>query len=137
MKAKKAAHAEVNGKPIIFVIDDEPMLLELASVILEPLGYSVKTFRNPDAAIQAYTDARPRPALLITDYAMHLMNGMDLLRACRRVQPRQKILLVSGTVGEEVFKTSTCKPNAFLPKPYYAKQLVDTVQALMANSARV
>lgn len=118
-------------------MDDEPMLLELASVILQPLGYSVKTFRNPDAAMQAYTDARPRPALLITDYAMHLMNGMDLLRACRKVQPRQKILLVSGTVGEEVFKSSASKPDAFLRKPYYAKQLVDTVQGMMAKSTRV
>ena len=139
MKQKKAPSRPpaVARKPMIFVVDDEPMLLELATVILEPLGYSVNTFRNPDAAIQAFSDARPRPALLITDYAMHLMNGMDLLRACRKVQPRQKILLVSGTVGEEVFKTSPCKPDAFLPKPYYAKQLLDTVQVLMADSRRV
>jgi two-component system cell cycle sensor histidine kinase/response regulator CckA len=138
MKQKNAARSAADeGKQEIYVVDDEPMLLELASVILQPLGYSVKTFRNPDAAIQAYTDARPRPDLLITDYAMHLMNGMDLLRACRKVQPRQKILLVSGTVGEEVFKTSPVKPDAFLRKPYYAKQLVDTVQGMMANSARV
>src|SRR5882762_524235 len=100
-----------NGKPLIYVVDDEPMLLELASVILEPLGYEVKTFRNPDAAVEAYAAARPQPALVITDYAMHLTNGMDLLKACRRLQPRQKILLVSGTVGEEVFKNIPSKPD--------------------------
>src|SRR5712691_13283287 len=56
-------------KALIYVVDDEPMLLELAAVILEPLGYRVKTFRDPQSALQSFADARPRPALLITDYA--------------------------------------------------------------------
>jgi len=132
-KAKGAQEEASNGRPLIYVVDDEPMLLELATVVLEPLGYDIKTFRNPDTAVQAYSDARPYPALLITDYAMHLMNGMDLLKACRRVQPQQKILLVSGTVGEEVFKNSASKPDGFLPKPYYAKQLVDMVRVLLPD----
>jgi CheY-like chemotaxis protein len=132
-KTRGQQELPANGRPLIYVVDDEPMLLELASVVLEPLGYEVKTFRNPDAAARAFTAAKPCPALLITDYAMHLMNGMDLLKACRRVQPRQKILLVSGTVGEEVFKNSTCKPDGFLPKPYYPKQLVETVRVLLPN----
>src|SRR5690348_8290211 len=90
-------------KPLLYVVDDEPMLLELACVILEPLGYAVKTFRDPDSAIEAFKAADPRPALVITDYAMHALNGMDLLRACRKLRPKQKILLISGTVGEEIF----------------------------------
>src|SRR5882724_9597621 len=44
-------------KALIFVVDDEPMLLELAAVILEPLGYAVKTFRDPHSALAAYTAA--------------------------------------------------------------------------------
>jgi len=133
LKAKGTQDQPANGKPLIYVIDDEPMLLELASVVLQPLGYEVKTFRNPDAAVEAFAEGKPYPALLITDYAMHLMNGMDLLKACRRVQPAQKILLVSGTVGEEVFKNSPLKPDGLLPKPYYAKQLVDMVRDLLPN----
>src|ERR1043166_7400169 len=77
--SKKAAVSESkvkffrNGKvtkALIFVVDDEPMLLELAAVILEPLGYHVKTFRDPQSAVEAYNSARPHPALIITDYAM-------------------------------------------------------------------
>src|SRR4030095_15020239 len=85
---------------LIYVVDDEPMLLELATVVLEPLGYTIKTFRDPKAALKAFTAAEPRPALLITDYAMHLMNGMDLIAACRTVQPSQQILLISGHVDQ-------------------------------------
>ena len=32
---------------MIFVVDDEPMLLDLAVAILQPLGYEVRTFRDP------------------------------------------------------------------------------------------
>src|SRR3954451_17410176 len=68
-----------NSKPLIYVVDDEPMLLELASAILEPQGYQIQVFRDPEVALQTYTAANPRPDLLITDYAMHTMNGMELI----------------------------------------------------------
>ena len=66
------------GEALIYVVDDEPMLLELASVILEPLGYPVETFRSPETALRAFELAEPKPALIITDYAMHAMNGLEL-----------------------------------------------------------
>jgi DNA-binding NtrC family response regulator len=118
---------------LIFVVDDEPMLLELAAVILEPLGYQVKTFRDPQAAVEAYSSARPHPELVITDYAMHSMNGMDLIKACRDIDPHQRVLLISGTVDEHIFRKATVKPDRFLAKPYQAKQLVELVEELLSN----
>jgi CheY-like chemotaxis protein len=124
---------ETSAKSLIYVVDDEAMLLELAAVIIEPLGYQVKTFRDPASALQAFTEAKPRPALVITDYAMHSMNGMALIEACRCLEPRQKILLLSGTVGPEVYFQSTCKPDQFLGKPYHARQLIELVQSMLAG----
>ena len=121
--------------PRIFVVDDEPMLLELATVVLEPFGYPLKTFRDPKAALRAFSSAKPRPQLLITDYAMHFMNGMELIVACRRLQPALKILLISGTVDSRIYRDSTVKPDLFLPKPYQAKQLVEAVLSLLSATA--
>lgn len=120
-------------RPLVFVVDDEAMLLELSTVILEPLGYHLCTFRDPKSALDSFARAQPRPDLLITDYAMHEMNGMELIRECRRLEPSQKILLLSGTVGVEVFEESPCKPNRFLAKPYYARQLIDIVKGMLAS----
>jgi CheY-like chemotaxis protein len=125
-----------NSKPesddkLIYVVDDEPMLLELASVILQPLGYTVKTFHDATSALEAFKAAKPFPVLVITDYSMHAMNGMDLIKACRQIQPHQKILLISGTVGEDIYRNSNEKPNQFIAKPYHAKQLADAVEALL------
>ncbi|MDB6113018.1 MAG: hybrid sensor histidine kinase/response regulator [Pedosphaera sp.] len=117
---------------LIYVVDDEPMLLELASAILEPQGHHIKTFRDPEVALQTYTAANPRPDLLITDYAMHTMNGMELIEQFRRLNPGQRILLVSGTVAEDIYDASHVKPDRFLAKPYQAQQLVELVRELLA-----
>ncbi len=116
---------------LVFIVDDEPMLLELATVMLEPLGYKIRTFRDPATALEAFARAQPRPDLVITDYAMDGINGMELIQECRRLEPRQKILLLSGTVGTEIFRLAADKPNEFLAKPYQARQLVDLVRSMV------
>jgi CheY-like chemotaxis protein len=131
---KPYANSKTDAAPkLIYVVDDEPMLLELASVILQPLGYAVKTFRDATSALEAYTAAKPLPALVVTDYSMHAMNGMDLINACRKLHPRQKILLISGTVGEDIYRDSQEKPDQFLAKPYHSRQLVDAVEGLLGK----
>jgi len=121
------------SRPLVFAVDDEPMLLELAQLILEPLGFCVRTFRDPDTAVHEFGLAKPAPALILTDYAMHTMNGLDLIAACRRLNPRQKIILVSGTVDDTIYRHAASKPDRFLAKPYLASQLADMVQAVLAE----
>jgi DNA-binding NtrC family response regulator len=122
-----------NFAPVLFVVDDEPMLLELAGMILGPEGFDVRTFRDPDAAIEAFRKSAPRPALIITDYAMHTMTGLDLIKACKRIEPRQKIILVSGTVDITIYHDSLVKPDRFLAKPFQAKELIELVRAVLAG----
>jgi len=122
-----------SGEGVIYVVDDEPMLLELASVILVPLGYAIETFRSPEAALQTFGSARTHPALVITDYAMHTMNGLELIAACRRIRPAQKTLLLSGTVDADSYHNAPVQPDGFLAKPYQAKQLVTAVKSILAD----
>ena len=118
-------------KPTVFVVDDEPMLLELAAVIIAPLGCEVRTFRDPETALREFAIARPD--LVLTDYAMGRMTGMDLVRECRRLHPQQKIILVSGTVDEHVFADAPAKPDRFLAKPYQLQELSDAIRELIAK----
>jgi len=121
------------AKLLIYVVDDEPMLLELAEVVLGPICYRVQTFRDPESALDAFAAEPQAPALVITDYAMHTMNGLELIEACRKLQPRQKILMVSGTVDEQIYNHLAVKPDRFLAKPYQAKQLIEAVKALLPD----
>ncbi|MBW8863608.1 MAG: response regulator [Verrucomicrobia bacterium] len=126
----KAFGSHSGAIPTVFVVDDEPMLLELAAVIIKPLGCEVRTFRDPETALKEFTLARPK--VVVTDYAMGRMSGMDLVRECRRLHPDQKIVLVSGTVDEHVFNDAPIKPNRFLSKPYQLEDLSNCVRDLLA-----
>jgi CheY-like chemotaxis protein len=131
-KTLSGGHGQ-SGSQVIYVVDDEPMLLELASAILAPLGYAIETYISAEAASHAFEIAETKPALIITDYTMHSMNGLELAEACRRSRPDQKVLLVSGTVGSEVYEGATVLPNRLLAKPYEAKELIDAVKAVVAG----
>jgi two-component system, response regulator YesN len=116
--------------PVVFVVDDEAMLLNLAEVILKPEGFDVRTFPGAELALAAYKAANPRPRVLITDYAMGDINGLELIRECRQLHPDQRVLLVSGTVDESIYANVDVKPDCFLSKPYTAEQFIDTVRTL-------
>jgi DNA-binding NtrC family response regulator len=117
----------------VFVVDDETLLLELVSLVLEPLGFAIRSFQKPDAALRAFTVADPSPALLITDYSMPNMTGMDLIRECRRINPRQKAILISGTVNKNVCPDADAQPDGFLAKPFPARKLVGLVEKVLSR----
>lgn len=57
--------------------------------------FRFQTFTDPEAALQAFASAKPRPDLLITSYLLHSadgvsMNGLQLLEMCRTIQPGLK-----------------------------------------------
>lgn len=126
------SHAKSNqtgdAPAMIFVVDDEPTLLDLAVTVLQPLGFRVRTFQDPQKALAEFPAAKP--AIVVTDYAMGEMNGLDLVRECKRINPRQKIILLSGTVDETIFARAQSKPDRFLAKPYKINDFIASVQAL-------
>lgn len=125
------ANNETDQRPTIFVVDDEPMLLDLAAAILEPLGYHVRTFRDPQTALAEFVKAKP--AVVVTDYAMGGMSGMEFIHECRRVNPSQKTMLVSGTVDEQIYAGETTRPDTFLAKPYQVSDFIESVQKLAGS----
>jgi len=137
MARSRMSQAESNGvagsPPTIFVVDDEQMLLDLAEMILEPAGFQVCLFIDPQKALAEYVAAQSPPDVLVTDYAMAGMNGMDLIRECKRVNPRQKTILLSGTVDESIYNRSAVKPDHFLAKPYQINKLVEVIHSLIAR----
>lgn len=133
MGVAKSKNETESSCPGIFVVDDEPILLELAESILGGLPVTIRTFTNPETALKAYSTAAIPPKLVITDFAMHEMDGLQLIRECRRLHPKQKILLISGTVDESIFTDSATKPNKFLAKPYKPAVLTSVVTELLGD----
>lgn len=120
---------------LIYVVDDEPMILDLTRAVLLPEGHRVECFRDAATAFSAFTAQTPRPDLVIADFHMHPMNGLEFLRLLRRVHPAQRVLMISGTVSASFFESLACQPDGFLAKPYPARQLVEAVRALLRSQS--
>ena len=118
-------------KPLIFLVDDESLLLDLAEMALQPEGYTLRKFQDPEAALKAFVKARPKPALLISDYAMGKMNGIELIEKCKSIDPELKTILVSGTAGAEIIVNSPVPVDRFVGKPYQPANLSDLVRLVL------
>ena len=99
---KKVSRSAAEKLPLIFLVDDQPMLLDLAEMSLQSEGYSLKKFTDPELALKAFLKARPKPVLLITDYALGKMNGLELVEKCKEAKPDLTSILISGTAGAEI-----------------------------------
>lgn len=117
---------------LIYLVDDEELLLELAEMSLLPDGYALKKFQNPQVAFESFTREPCKPSLLLTDYAMDSMNGMELSAKCKSAYPALKILMVSGTAGPEVVdEAAPGTVDRFMAKPYNPADLASTVRSLL------
>ncbi len=121
-------------KALIYVVDDEVMIGEVVEVILGLEGYRPRFFQNPRQALEALERGEDRPDLLLTDFVMSPINGIELIEKARRVYPGLKTILYSGNVGQESLNRFLTKPDAFLAKPFLPKTLISVVQKVLDSS---
>ncbi len=119
-------------KVLIYLVDDEPLLLDLAEVTLQN-HYQTKKFQDPEEALTEFGKESPKPALLISDYAMGKMNGVELITRCKEACPELKTMLLSGTAGAEIVLNAPVKVDRFLGKPYQPAALLETVQQILGT----
>ncbi len=120
-------------KPLIFIVDDEPLLVDLAEASIAPGGFSIKKFVDPDEVVKSCSRGRLKPDLIITDYAMGKMNGLELIEKCRQKRPELKGILISGTVGAELVLNASVKVDRFIGKPYQPENLLELVRRVLAE----
>jgi DNA-binding NtrC family response regulator len=118
---------------LIYVVDDESMIGEVVEVILKLKGFKPKFFVDPEQALQALINDEPKPELLLTDFLMSPMNGMELIERSKRVQPDLKTILYSGNVGEEIMQYYSVRPDGFVSKPFLPKTLVAVVKSVLGR----
>ncbi len=117
------------------LVDDEPSLIRLGERRMRDLGYDVCGFTEPQAALEAFRERGSSIDLVITDYSMPRMNGIEFAREVHRQRPDLPILLLTGYV--EDFPLSALEASGIrrvLMKPITVAALADAVQgALVAR----
>jgi DNA-binding NtrC family response regulator len=108
------------------------MVGRIVQDILARQGYQSAYFQNPQSALRAFADAQPKPRLLITDFVMAPINGIELIEGCRQQNPQLKTILYSGTAQEDIFNRHSVRPDRFLSKPFLPQTLLRAVQEVLA-----
>jgi two-component system cell cycle sensor histidine kinase/response regulator CckA len=127
----KATQHNDEKKTVLFV-DDEEMVLEVGSLMLQKLGYSVLTASKGQEAIEILK--KNKVAFVILDMQMPGMNGYEIYHQLKMIQPKLKILLASGYTGGQSEKgLISIGFNGFLQKPFDLKRLSEKIKNIQAN----
>ena len=80
------------------LVDDNSSVLELASALVENLTDApVEKFNSPQQALAAFAEAPNKYEVVITDFEMPGMDGVELCRRMLALAPKQKIILATGS----------------------------------------
>jgi two-component system cell cycle sensor histidine kinase/response regulator CckA len=135
-QAKQAARhrsGDLWGSGTILLVEDEDMVRAVAERALARQGYTVLAAENGEAAMELMQGV-DRPALVISDVMMPLMDGPTLARQLRKIHPGIPILFMSGYAEEQLRRSIDLDNVAFLPKPFSVQQLAEaTRDALVAQ----
>jgi CheY-like chemotaxis protein len=113
----------------VLVVDDEPMVLRLATWILEDAGFRVIEARDGVEAVEAYRSHAAEIDVVVLDLDMPRMNGAETFDALRALRPDVRVLLSTGYGDEPLDRFQDRGLVGTLDKPYAASQLVAAVRA--------
>jgi two-component system response regulator AtoC len=116
----------------ILVIDDDKIIRKLFKIALVKAGYKVVEAENgSDGLLQIHTE---RPDLVITDYQMPGMTGLDVLSEVRKLKFRVPVIMLTG-YGDVVLTIKSIQQGAyeFLEKPVKPEVLQSTIRRALQS----
>lgn len=123
---------------LILVVDDEPEIREMTSVILGRQGYRVLLACDGAEAASLFAQRAAEIRLVISDLHMPNLDGAMLGRALKRINPNTRVLMMSG-LASGLGTKSEYRPDEFsdalLMKPFNPHLLLEKVDELLHRSA--
>jgi len=121
-------------REIILIVDDEPAVLKVMKIVLEKSGFQVVLAGNGAEALEIFEQMRDQIRILITDMAMPGMNGLDLIRAIRNLNPAVHIVATTGmTTPDQMQAISDAGVSHVLSKPCSSHQLIELIRRLFSK----
>jgi CheY-like chemotaxis protein len=117
---------------LILIVDDEPLIQEVARTILEEHNYQTLTVSSGAEAVEIYARHHRDIQVVLMDMMMPVMDGFTAVRVLQQLNPHLKTIISSGLVSSDrVAQFTDIGVRAFLAKPYTATELLDTLQRVL------
>ena len=117
----------------ILLVEDEPGLRKLARKILEARNYRVLEAKDGEEALSVYRENLGHIDLVVTDYAMPRLTGLQLKEKILAMQPNMKMLLVTGYADGVESIQQHINDGDFLEKPFSPGELAQKVREMLAR----
>lgn len=125
----------MRGSETILLGEDDPAILKLAATLLEKLGYTVLRAETPEAAVSLAQQNPGSIDLLITDVIMPEMNGRQLSSQILELQPKAKLLFMSGYTADVIARHGVLETGVhFLQKPFSVDSLAAAVRTALDST---
>lgn len=131
-----AAAQEISpgGSEAILMVDDEELIREWTRRILSEAGYTVLTASTGEEALEIYSSKKADISLVLLDLIMPGMGGERCLKKLLKMDPRARVLVVSGYSGAApVRRALEGGAKGFISKPFQMKQLLHAVRAHLSD----
>jgi DNA-binding NtrC family response regulator len=118
----------------ILVVDDDRIVLELVKRVLGREGFVAHCAESGEEALE---QIRERTfSLMITDYNMPGLNGLELARKGLEIAPRMPIIMDTGVISPNLVRLAKeIGISRVLPKPFLVAELMETVRDVMELTA--
>ena len=122
-------------KPLrVLVVDDELLIAEMMTEIIESLGHTVTRCTDSADAIGALEKKDHYFDLIVTDLSMPEHNGFDVITVAKALNSEVKAILVTGHAFDERVKRRVCELACrLLGKPFDFENLKTTIQELFPD----
>jgi signal transduction histidine kinase/CheY-like chemotaxis protein len=130
-EVERRAIAAATERATILLVDDEELVRAGTADMLSDVGYNVVDTASGPEALRLLRNGI-EPDLLITDYLMPVMNGVELIEEVRRIAPDMKVMLITG------YSTIAEGPGASVPrlaKPFRQAELAEFVAELLTSDS--
>jgi len=122
----------IGGTETILFVDDEDIIIDVAREMLEILGYKVLVAQTGEEAVRLYQEHQDEIALVIQDMVMPGMNGADIFKAIRKINPEVKVILASGYVmNKQIAAVMDAGCRAFMQKPFRLEEFSVKVREVL------
>ena len=120
----------INPKLKIMIVEDDPLIRQLYETILKKKGYDVVAVASDgEQAVTMYQDLNDKPDLIILDFRMPKMNGLQVSREILAENATTEILMISGDPTFDR-KAVISRGINFMQKPVEISEIIKEISLI-------
>jgi CheY-like chemotaxis protein len=132
---EKKAEQAPGGDGIILLADDEEILLDVGTGMLNHLGFEVLQAAGGEETLRVYEKNQDRITLIILDLIMPDLSGGEVFDRLKAMNPHVKVLLSSGyTMDDRTQEILERGCSGFIQKPFKISDLSTSIQRILENN---